>query len=264
MFSSRSTTAAIGTPERQFARELEVFRTEAETAAQFFYTYLAMHEVAKRHKKVFRMFNEHPLFWNTLLGGVQTAALIAFGRVFDQDSPHNVDAVLGLAQRHRDIFSKAALGKRKQGNAREAPEWLPDFLSTAYESTPNDFRRLRKLVKNHRRRYEKNYRNLRNQYYAHKAAADPDEIQRLVATTNIREMQRMFTFFLQLHQTLQELFNNGQRPVLRPFRHSARRITQRPSAHPPGDAVHEHITKQASQALLGPAQQQKPPRQRTK
>jgi AbiU2 len=263
MTSPRSTTIASGTPEQQFERELEIFRTEAETAAQFFYTYLAMHEVAKRHKPVFHLFNEHPLFWNTLVGGVQTAALIAVGRVFDQDSPHNVDAVLGLAQRHRDIFAKAALGKRKQGNAREQPDWLPDYLRTAYEPTPEDFRRLRKLVKKHRRCYETNYRDLRNQYYAHKQAADPADVQRLVAKTNIREMQRMFTFLLQLHQTLQELFSDGRKPVLRPVRYSAARIKQKPSTAVPGEAVHERITQQAEQALRCLAQRARKPAAKT-
>jgi hypothetical protein len=121
MSSPRSATLAGMTPEQQFARELEVFRTEVETAAQFFYSYLAMREVAKHHKRVFRMFNEHQLFWNTLLGGVQTAALIAVGRVFDQNSTHNLDAVLGLAQRNRDIFSRASLGKRKQATRDKNP-----------------------------------------------------------------------------------------------------------------------------------------------
>jgi hypothetical protein len=242
------------TPEQRFARKLEVFRTEAEKAAQSFYSYLAMHEVAKHHKRVFRMFNEHPLFWTTLRGGVQTAALIAVGRVFDQNSTHNLDAVLGLAQRNRDIFSKASLGKRQQGNARQEPDWLQDYLRTAYEPTPTDFRRLRKLVKKYRRIYETNYRDLRNQYYAHKVAADPTEVQQLVAKTNIREMQRMFTFLLQLHQTLQELFASGRKPVLRPVRYSAQRIKRQPSTRPPGEAVHERIIKQAEQALLSLAQ----------
>jgi hypothetical protein len=264
MSSPRSTPLAGGTTSKQqFARELEVFRTEAETASQFFYCYLAMHEVAKRHKRVFRMFNEHALFWNTLIGGVQTAALIAVGRVFDQDSLHNVDAVLGLAQQHRDIFSKAALGKRKQGNAREQPDRLPNYLRRAYEPPATDLRRLRKFVKKYRRIYETNYRDLRNQYYAHKQAADQASIAALVAKTNIREMQRMFIFLLQLHQTLQELFSNGRKPVLRPFRYSAQRIKQRPSTNASGDAVHEHIIKQAEQALLGLAQQRKPRRKRT-
>ena len=34
------------TVEEQFERELEIFRTEAETAAQFFYAFLAIHAAA--------------------------------------------------------------------------------------------------------------------------------------------------------------------------------------------------------------------------
>src|SRR5256885_12181769 len=110
------------TAEQQFERELEIFRTEAEAAAQFFYSYLAIHEVAKRQRRVFHMLDEHALFWNTILGGLQTAALIAVGRVFDQQSAHNVHVVLRLARDNRAIFSKVAIGKRKQGNARAQPQ----------------------------------------------------------------------------------------------------------------------------------------------
>lgn len=39
------------TVERQFDRELEIFRKEAEEATQFFYSYLAIDEVAKRYNE---------------------------------------------------------------------------------------------------------------------------------------------------------------------------------------------------------------------
>jgi len=38
--------------DQDFEDELELFRTETEGAAQFFYGYLAIHEVAKRRKDV--------------------------------------------------------------------------------------------------------------------------------------------------------------------------------------------------------------------
>ncbi len=49
-------------PEAQFERELEVFRTEAEAAMQFFYAYLTVHAVAADHKPVYRLLNTAPLF----------------------------------------------------------------------------------------------------------------------------------------------------------------------------------------------------------
>lgn len=60
--------------EADFERELEVFRTEAETAAQFFYAYLDIHGCAGADKAVYRLLNTAPLFWNTILGGLQTGA----------------------------------------------------------------------------------------------------------------------------------------------------------------------------------------------
>ena len=47
--------------EEQFERELEVFRTEAETAAQFFYAFLAIQASAGAKKAVHRLLNTAPL-----------------------------------------------------------------------------------------------------------------------------------------------------------------------------------------------------------
>src|ERR1051326_2936748 len=41
--------------EIEFSRELELFREEAEGGAQFFYSYLDVHELAKRNRRVHQM-----------------------------------------------------------------------------------------------------------------------------------------------------------------------------------------------------------------
>jgi hypothetical protein len=242
--------------EDEFSQELEIFREEAEAGAQFFYSYLAVHELAKRDRRLFRLLDANALFWNTSLAGLQTGAIMALGRIFDRRSPHNLNTLVRLVLQHRGIFSKAALGRRKQGTEPKPPEWLPEYLRSAYEPTPADFRRLAAHVKKYRRIYEDKYHDLRNQLYAHKQAADPTAVAALVKNTSIREMQRLFVFLLQLHQALQELFVNGRKPILRPFRYSAQRIGQRPSRAIPGESVHERITMQAERALRGLLAQQ--------
>jgi hypothetical protein len=184
--------------EAALTRELEIFRQEAEAGAQFFYSYLAVHELAKRQRRVFRMLDENALFWNTTLGGLQTGATMALGRIFDHQSPHNINTFVRLTGQHRTIFTKTALARRKQG------------------PTPEDFRRLNEDVKKYRRLYEEHYRDVCNRLYAHKQAADPAAVAALVKYTSIRDLQRRFTFLLQLHETLRELFYNGTKPVLRP------------------------------------------------
>jgi hypothetical protein len=240
-----------------FARELEIFRAEAESGAQFFYSYLAVHELAKRQRRVFRLLDHDALFWNTLLGGAQTGAIMTLGRIFDHRSPHNINTLIRLVNQHRGMFSKTALSRRKQGHEAQPPAWLPEYLRTAYEPTNADFRRIADYVKKYRRIYEDRYREVRNQLYAHKQAADPASIATLVKDTSIKEMERLFTFLLQLHQALQELFVNGRKPVLRPVRYSAQRISRRPSSTIPTDSVHERISMHAERALLGIAGQHK-------
>jgi hypothetical protein len=214
--------------DTQFEHELEVFRTEAESGIQFFYAYLAVHAVAEHHQSVYQLLNKAPLFWNTSLGALQTAAFIALGRVFDQKSTHNLDRLLRVAQDNPQIFSKAALGRRKQGTNPAPPEWLEDYLSDAYEPTPQDFRRLRSHVQKWRKIYVSNYRDLRHKLFAHKEVSDRAETDALLAKTDIRELQRMFAFLGALHEALWELFFNGRRPVLRPQRYSVQRMRELP------------------------------------
>ncbi len=134
-------------PEAEFSRELEVFRTEGESAIQFFYAWLAVHAVAGEDQRVYRLLNRAPLFWNTALGALQVGSLIALGRVFDQDpSTHNLDRLLRIAQTNLSIFSKAALAERKRRGSMNADEWLNNYLRGVYVPRVDDFRRLRRYV----------------------------------------------------------------------------------------------------------------------
>ena len=191
-----------------------------------------------------------PLFWNTSLGALQTAAFIALGRVFDQNSTHNLDRLLRVAQDNPQIFSKGALGRRKQGTNPDPPEWLDDYLSHIYEPTPQDFRRLRSHVRKWRKIYVSNYRDLRHKLFAHKEVSDHAEIDALFAKTNIRELQRMFAFLGSLHEALWHLFFNGRKPVLRPQRYSVKRIRDLPSPARQTNAVQERIIYEAEQCFV--------------
>jgi len=241
------------TPAVQYERELEIFRTEAEAAAQFFYAYLAVHAVAADHRPVHRLLNTAALFWNTNLGALQTSAFIVLGRVFDQNSSHNVDRVLKIAQDNPQIFSKAALGVRKQGGNPNPPDWLDEYLRDAYVPTREDFRHLRAHVRKYRKIYEERYRDLRHKFFAHREVSDRAEIEALFGKTNIRELQRLLAFLGSLYEALWELFFNGRKPILRPRRYSVQRMRDRPS--PPGrvKVVQETITHEAEQFLRAAA-----------
>ena len=240
----------MSTSEADFARELEIFRTEAEAAIQFFYAWLAIHAVAGSNNSVTRALDQTPLFWNTTLGALQTATLVTLGRVFDSNpESHNIGRLLKIAQDHLGIFSKPALDARKRQDSRNADEWLPGYLRNAYEPTSDDFRRLRRHVARHRKIYEANYRPLRHKVFAHKARMERTDVAALFAKTNIRELQKLLVFLRRLHDALRELFWNGRKPTLRPARYSVRRIRERPSNKSRGLGVPELLTHDVERAL---------------
>jgi hypothetical protein len=205
--------------------------------------------VAYKDEEIHDLLNTAPLFWNTCLAGLQTAAFIVLGRVFDQNSTHNLDRVLRVAQDNPQIFSKAALAHRKLGGSAERPDWLDKYLLTVYEPTPKDFRRLRAHVNRRRRIYEANYRNVRHKYFAHKAVSDPTEISLLFSKGNNRELQQLFAFLGSLYNTLWELFYNGRKPILRPTRYSVERIRNKPSPRYQQGPVQEKILHEVEQFL---------------
>jgi AbiU2 len=242
-------TRVSGVTDAQFQHDLEVFRTEAETAAQFFYGYLAIHAAAGAENSIYRLLNTASLFWNTVLGALQTAAFVALGRIFDHDSAHNVGRLLQLAQENPQLFSKAALAKRKQGAANSPPAWLNDYLRHAYEPKPADFRRLRAYVSKHRKIYLNKYQPLRHQVFAHKALSDAADISALFAQTNIREIQRMLAFLTSFYDAIWQLFVNGHKPVLRPGRYSVARMRKRVAKNERGRSARERLVHEAERFL---------------
>jgi hypothetical protein len=219
MNSPASKARAIASPRTasgRFQAELEHFRKQAEGAVQLLAQYLAVHRYAARDADVHSVLNTWPLFWATSLAALQQTALITLGRIFDQDSDHNVDHLIGLAQDSPAIFSREKLGQRKQGNASQPPDWLPEYLAAAYVPTAKDFREMRKAVGQHRKTYEGAYRPLGNAHRAHSEVIDPAQIEALFSQTNITELQDLLDFLCGLHDALWDLYFNGTKPDLAP------------------------------------------------
>jgi hypothetical protein len=241
------------TPDAKFESELEVFRREEEEAIQFFYAYLALHAVAADHEEVHRVLNSAALFWNTTLGALQAATFMTLGRIFDQQSPHNLDRLLRIAQDYPEIFSRNSLAARRQGRTEPSPEWVDEFALHAYVPTSADFRRLKTHVRKRRKIYESNYRELRHKVFAHRALTDQAAISALYARTNIRELQRLVTFLSSLYEALWQLFFNGRKPTLRPQRYSLKRIRDLPSPTVRRRGVQERIAHEIESFLVAAA-----------
>jgi HEPN superfamily AbiU2-like protein len=233
-------------PETEFKEELQVFGNEVEEAMQCLYAEQTIHNVARENTNVHHALNRNAAFWNLTSRALQANAIIVLGRIFDKHSQaHGVDRLLYLAAKHRDIFSKAALEKRKLPHAGKH---TAEFMCTAYVPKKRDFERLQRYADKQRAIYNGQYRALRDKFVAHKERVD---MTTAFASASIPRLERLLVFLVKLQDSLWHLFWNGLKPVLRPARYSGRRILRLPL--PKGlhrnQAAQEWITRETEKFL---------------
>lgn len=217
-----------------FEEELEVFRTEEEAAQQYFFAYLSVRSLAAAEENVLINMNTTPLFWRTTHHAMLVAAFVALGRIFDQDpkSDHNIDKLMQATGQNLDLFSKSALVDRKIA-AGLKPGEAARYVSDRYELTAADVRDMRKQVSAWRRVYDERYRDVRHMPFAHKRR--DATVEAILAKTNIEEIKDLLGFLAGLHSALDQLYLNGQQPIVH-----VRKFTLPPktSSLSPGERVY--------------------------
>lgn len=197
----------------EFAEELEIFRTEEESAQQTFFAYLSVRSLAAADQGVLSNMNNTPLFWLTTHHALLAAAFIGLGRIFDQDpkSDHNIDRLMRVTGNSLHLFTKTALLNRKtaDGLLRKDAE---AYVTDAYELTARDVRDMRKMVADRRKIYEERYRDVRHMVFAYKRREEL--VQAVLAKTNIDELKELFGFLAGLYEALDGLYLNGRQPIV--------------------------------------------------
>jgi hypothetical protein len=174
------------------------------------------------------------------------AAFVALGRVFDQDSEHNLDHLMDVAASDLSIFSKAALRLRKE-EANISKQQAAAFVENAHELTAADIRLLKGQIRAKRGIYEARYREIRNKVFAHNAVPDVADVSKLFAKTNVNEMKGIFGFLHALQGALDQLFLNGRRPDVQPYVFRLPPHEPRPGRMAPGERVYREAQTALSQ-----------------
>lgn len=232
-------------PEDKFTHELEIFRTEAQSGIQYFYTYLSIQSILSVNPKALKNINKTPLFWGTNISALQISSFITLGRIFDNCSKHNISKLLDSAKKHKEIFSKQALAIRKTRDSKNTKEWLPQYLQNVHVPTQTDFDRLEKHIERYKGIYEQNYKKIRNKIYAHKEFSDNQKVSDLFKKTNIRELEHIFVFLLKFYNALWELFHNGRKPVLRPMPYSVKSMSNKESFRWGNIALQQDVVRES-------------------
>jgi hypothetical protein len=165
--------------------------------------------------------NETSLFWLTVESAMLQSTFIALGRIFDQDSPHNIDRLMKTATDGREsIFSREALAARMRATPSDlSADAIDNFVSHAFEPSAADFRSLRKKIKEMRKIYVERYRDVRDKFFAHNEVADLGEANTLLEGTTVDQTKALLASLDALDNMLWQLLHNGRKPTLeiRPF-----------------------------------------------
>lgn len=197
-----------------FEEELEIFRTEEESAQQHFFAFLSVRTLAGTDEGVLRNMNSTPLFWRTTHHAMLLAAFVTLGRIFDQDakSDHNIDKLMRVTNDNLHLLTKSGLAARRVASGSMTPAEANRYAADAYDMTVQDVRDLKKQVAHWRRLYEDKYRDVRHFVFAHKKTQST--VEQVLARTNIEEVKQLFGFLAGVYQALDQLYINGRRPVV--------------------------------------------------
>jgi hypothetical protein len=194
--------------KNSFEHELAIFSTEEEIAQQYFFSYLS---IRSGDIHVIRAMNTNSLFWITTRDALLLAAFIALGRIFDQNSKHNIDRLMSAALKDISAFSRIALADRKRRSGLTSEE-AAAYVEHSYELSASDLRILRKEIKRWRQIYEARYKQIRDKFFAHREISSVEEANNLMVNTNIDEMKELFGFMSDLEAKLWAAFHNGISP----------------------------------------------------
>jgi hypothetical protein len=194
-----------------FPDELEIFRTEQETAQQYFFAYLGQRFLLAQRDDLLQMVNENSLFWITSHHALIMSTFIALGRIFDVSSKHNLGNLRRIVENNPADFTVAALQARR---TVDLGAYAATYVRSKHGMTPAHWQPIADKIDSWTSVYVARYKPIRHQF-AHKRLSTLSQVNALLAKTNIDEMKEMFAFMHALYGCLDQLWVNGEEPVLR-------------------------------------------------
>ena len=232
----------------QFVELLNTYYGDAGQAAQFVYAYLAIHAVAGTNDEVRRALNNEALFWNTVLGSLQTSVFIVLGRVFDPNNQHGPYAVLRAARGDPAVFGFDALAERKRKIFGDDKPGLATYIADINVPTEKHFARMQRVLDGYKKIFDDDYRDLRSKVFAHKVYRGK-QVSDLFSRTNIDDLQRMVTFLGRFFHAWSDTYENGSRLTLRRRRRSVNKMLAQPRGKRLVKPVEEEIVAATARVL---------------
>jgi AbiU2 len=155
--------------EGEYKRNFDLIAGQISGATRAFYTYMEINKFASESKQNYAKINRDGHFWSGQLYALQTTWFIVLGRIFDPTrGAYSIHDFLKSTVTYKGLFSRAALAERKRLAAGQSqPEWLDDFLKSAWEPRAADLERIRSTIEKSDTKWKNIYQPIRNKLFAH-------------------------------------------------------------------------------------------------
>ena len=217
--------------EERFTEAFKTFETQIAETTQFWLVASTMNEVAKRDPDTLEALNKAPTFWITVRVALEYQAMMSAGKIFGnrKANPHNIDSFFQpLRESYAVVFAPAALEARKQQGSANAEEWLSDYMNRVYVPTIDDVNALHSSMQPHRKTYETQWAQIRNQHVAHTDVIDPTARWEMFQKTRIPDFENLIGYLNWLQNAIWHLYHNGTRPELEPANYSLEALVAKP------------------------------------
>lgn len=211
------TKKEIETKEKNFLKELNLFRNETESLVRYVYSYGALNDVIRNKKSVEKAVNRNPDFWNSVLFSFTDSMFIVLGRIFDirnaKGEKNTIHTLFAQIYQSKEIFSKELFSNRWIASHTQMLDYKDEYMKGFYEMSQEDWKNLKKLKSSLASQYQTKYRPIRD-LIAHRVLTDNKEIKNIMSKVPIRDMEKFCTKLRNLHEGLWQLYHNGRGPIV--------------------------------------------------
>lgn len=196
--------------ETEYKRDFKLIADQITGATSAYYTYREIHKFASERNDNYQKINRDGHFWEGQLYALQTTWFIILGRIFDPTrGAYAIHDFLKATVAYKGLFSKDALAERKRKAAGQAePEWLADYLRSAWEPGTVDLEKIRSTITESDAKWKKVYQPIRNKFFAH---TDPNAVvEDLFRDTLIGDIEDILHDLNKIRTAVFQLLENGR------------------------------------------------------
>jgi hypothetical protein len=195
--------------EEEYRELFDIVRNDISSATSAFYTYLEINKFASESQENYAKINQDAYFWMGQLYALQTTWFIVLGRLFDRGG-YSIRKFLALTAAHRGLFTKVALAERKRKEARQDnPEWLDEYLRTAWEPTTRDLENIVASIGTAEAKWKHSYKPIREKVFAHHDLGV--SVDQLFGRTLVGDIEEILHNLNRIRIAIFQLLENGRR-----------------------------------------------------